>query len=49
MDQISPYIYPGEEGSKLKPASRYENFIGGDWKKPADGKYFENISPTSGK
>ena len=42
-------IYPGDEGSKLKPSSRYENFIGGDWQKPKSGKYFENISPTSGK
>ena len=49
MDQTTPFIYPGAEGSKLKPSSRYENFIGGDWQKPKSGKYFENISPTSGK
>ena len=49
MDQTTPFIYPGDEGSKLKPSSRYENFIGGDWQKPKSGKYFENISPTSGK
>ena len=49
MDQTTPFIYPGDEGSKLKPSSRYENFIGGDWQKPKSGKYFENISPTSDK
>ena len=49
MDQTVPFTYPGDEGSKLKPKSRYENFIGGDWKKPKSGQYFENISPTSGK
>ena len=49
MDQTTPFIYPEDEGSKLKPSSRYENFIGGDWQKPKSGKYFENISPTSGK
>jgi aldehyde dehydrogenase len=49
MDQNVPFLYPGDEGSKLKPKSRYENFIGGDWKKPKSGQYFENISPTSGK
>ena len=49
MDQTTPFIYPGDEGSKLKPNSRYDNFIGGDWQKPKSGKYFENISPTSGK
>ena len=49
MDQNVPFLYPGDEGSKLKPNSRYENFIGGDWKKPKSGQYYENISPTSGK
>ena len=46
MDQTTPFIYPGDDGSKLKPSSRYENFIGGDWQKPKSGNYFENISPT---
>ena len=39
----------GDDGAKLKPGSRYENFIGGDWSNPKSGNYFENISPTSGK
>ena len=49
MDQAAPFIYPGDEGAKLKPKSRYENFIGGKWTKPKNGQYFENVSPTSGK
>ena len=49
MDQAAPFIYPGDEGAKLKPKSRYENFIGGKWTKPKSGQYFENVSPTSGK
>ena len=28
---------------------RYENFIGGKWVAPVDGKYFDNISPVTGK
>ena len=28
---------------------KYDNFIGGKWVKPVDGKYFENITPISGK
>ena len=28
MDDVKPFIYPGDDGSKLKPGSRYENFIG---------------------
>ncbi|RKF23548.1 aldehyde dehydrogenase family protein [Altericroceibacterium spongiae] len=29
--------------------SRYENFIGGEWKAPQAGRYFENISPITGQ
>src|SRR5499427_771260 len=28
---------------------RYDNFIGGKWVAPVDGKYFDNISPITGK
>ena len=49
MDQAAPFIYPGDEGAKLNPKSRYENFVGGKWTKPKSGQYFENVSPTSGK
>ncbi|HVT50841.1 MAG TPA: aldehyde dehydrogenase [Dongiaceae bacterium] len=34
--------------SSVKLRSTYDNFIGGDWVKPADGKYFDNISPITG-
>jgi len=36
--------------SALKPpfANRYENFIGGDWRAPNGGKYFDNVSPIIG-
>jgi aldehyde dehydrogenase len=30
----------------LRP--RYDNFIGGEWVPPVDGKYFDNISPITG-
>ena len=35
----------------LKPpfAARYDNFIGGAWKAPNAGKYFDNISPITGQ
>jgi aldehyde dehydrogenase len=29
--------------------NRYDNFIGGKWVPPVDGKYFDNISPITGK
>src|SRR6516164_5920927 len=30
-------------------AERYDNFIGGKWVAPKSGKYFDNISPVTGK
>ena len=29
--------------------ARYENFIGGKWVAPVDGRYFDNISPINGR
>lgn len=28
---------------------KYDNYIGGKWVAPADGQYFDNISPITGK
>ncbi len=35
----------------LKPpfAARYDNFIGGAWKAPSAGRYFDNVSPITGQ
>lgn len=30
-------------------AARYDNFIGGQWVAPAEGRYFNNISPVNGR
>jgi len=43
------YAPPNSPGSKVKYASRYNNFIGGEWVAPQAGQYFENISPVNGK
>ncbi|HLS76994.1 MAG TPA: aldehyde dehydrogenase [Nocardia sp.] len=43
------YAKPGTEGSVVDYAARYDNFIGGDWKPPVDGRYFENPSPVDGQ
>ncbi|MGI9289191.1 MAG: acetaldehyde dehydrogenase ExaC [Pseudomonadales bacterium] len=42
------YEQPGTEGSVVTFKSRYENFIGGEWVAPADGNYFENVTPATG-
>jgi len=38
-------------GSALKApfAKRYENFIGGGWRAPNVGRYFDNVSPITGQ
>ncbi len=40
-----------EERTQLKPpfAARYDNFIGGKFTPPKAGRYFDNISPITGK
>jgi aldehyde dehydrogenase len=51
MTTITPtrqYVHPGLAGSLVEVKSRYDNFIGGRWVAPTQGKYFADISPTSG-
>nr|NKY86216.1 aldehyde dehydrogenase [Nocardia veterana] len=43
------YAKPGAEGSIVSYADRYDNFIGGEWKAPVEGRYFENPSPVDGE
>ena len=46
---MAVYAKPGATGSLMSFASRYENFIGGQWTPPAGGQYFENVSPVNGQ
>jgi aldehyde dehydrogenase len=43
------YAAPGTEGAIVEYASRYDNFIGGKWVPPVDGRYFDNTSPVDGR
>ena len=36
-------------GVKHPFKAKYDNYIGGKWVAPADGKYFDNVSPVTGK
>ena len=40
---------PNDKGSPVQFKSRYANFVGGEWVPPKSGKYFENVSPVTGK
>jgi len=43
------YPAPGQPGAPVAFKSRYDNFIGGAWTPPVQGRYFDNISPITGK
>ncbi|CAM3703363.1 Aldehyde dehydrogenase B [Vibrio aerogenes CECT 7868] len=43
------YAQPGTKDAIVQFKSHYENFIGGEWIKPVDGQYFDNVSPVNGK
>ncbi|MBQ1080108.1 aldehyde dehydrogenase family protein [Nocardiopsis sp. B62] len=43
------YAPPGESGSVVEYAPRYENWIGGEWVRPVRGRYFENPTPVTGR
>jgi aldehyde dehydrogenase len=40
---------PGSAESHITFKDRYDNFIGGKWVAPVEGRYFENVSPVDGK
>ncbi len=40
---------PGSDGSTVTVKSHYDNWIGGQWVAPVQGRYFENITPVTGK
>ena len=43
------YQPPGRPDALVSFQSRYDNFIGGRWVPPANGRYFENITPVTGE
>jgi aldehyde dehydrogenase len=46
---MTVYAQPGHKGAKVEFKARYENWIGGKWVPPVKGKYFENVTPITGK
>jgi len=46
---MTVYARPGAADALMSFAGRYENFIGGDWVAPAQGQYFEALSPVNGQ
>ncbi len=46
---MTDYIAPGQPGSKATFKPRYDHWINGQYVKPVSGKYFENVTPVTGK
>ncbi|MCD0452014.1 aldehyde dehydrogenase family protein [Actinocorallia sp. API 0066] len=43
------YAHPGRDGAIVRFEPQYDNFIGGKWVPPVEGRYFENPSPVDGQ
>jgi aldehyde dehydrogenase len=43
------YVAPGQPDSIVKVEPRYENFIGGKWLAPVQGKYRADLSPATAR
>lgn len=43
------YAQPNQPEAKFNFKSRYNNFIGGEWIPPKQERYFENVTPVTGK
>src|ERR1700758_1315173 len=46
---MTVFARPGSAGALMSYESRYQNFIGGQWMGPVDGRYFENLTPVTGQ
>jgi aldehyde dehydrogenase len=46
---MTVFARPGADGALMSYESRYGNFIGGEWVAPAQGRYFENVTPVTGQ
>ncbi|WP_301109913.1 aldehyde dehydrogenase family protein [Sporosarcina sp.] len=43
------YSNPNTDGSIVQFKEKYDNFIGGKWTPPVNGKYFDNKTPITGE
>jgi aldehyde dehydrogenase len=46
---MTVYKQPNTKGAIVNFESRYNNYIGGRWREPKKGQYFENITPVTGE
>ncbi|PJK18806.1 aldehyde dehydrogenase [Mycolicibacterium goodii] len=46
---MTVFSRPGAADARMSFESRYDNFVGGEWVAPVDGRYFENPTPVTGQ
>jgi aldehyde dehydrogenase len=46
---MTVYAPPGTADAITQYAKRYDNFVGGSWRPPTRGQYFDNICPVNGE
>ncbi|MER8187320.1 aldehyde dehydrogenase family protein [Kitasatospora sp. NPDC094015] len=46
---MTVYQPPGQPDSVVEFRPRYEHWIGGEWRRPVRGQYFENPTPVTGQ
>ncbi len=49
IEQVATFSAPGQSDSPVELKSRYENFIGGHWVAPTEGRYAANVAPATGE
>ena len=42
-------LEPGKFGFAIEFKKRYGNYIGGKWVEPTGGRYFETVTPITGR
>ena len=49
IEKPAMFAAPGEAGSPVELKERYDNFIGGEWVAPTEGRYRDNLTPATGR
>ncbi len=49
IEKPATFAAPGQADSPVELKDRYDNFIGGEWVAPTEGRYRDNLTPATGR
>ncbi len=49
IEKPATFAAPGDADSPVELKERYDNFIGGEWVAPTEGRYRDNLTPATGR